>query len=557
MAVADDYLKLIQSFTIRSREGDLIPFRLNSAQRLVWDQYFAPRLNAKQRLWFVILKARREGISTLIEALILARSILADGVRARVIASASDNTTEIWTMAKTMWEESWVAPMGSKVAQTLIFGRSRIDVQTAGSPNAARGLDITLLHGSEVATWPKPETWMATMQCLPDHDETMCFLESTANGKAGQGALFHKEWTRAEKGESDFTPIFLPWFALDEYTMDGVDLGDLDEEEQALIKAYGLSDGQLRWRRGTIRNKCEGDVEKFHQEYPSTAEEAFVQSGRPFFTTVQLLPYWKQVKKGTRYTVLPSGKWIKDSRGPWEVFVEPIPGKQYGLGADSSMGLTDNENDDTHSLSTGCLLDWDSLEVVATYEASAAPYLQARDLVGMAKSYNNALICPEVQANSGGGGVELLIFIQELDYWHIHGWKQADKAKNRHDYHTLGWATNAKTRPRMLSRIREVITEQSVTIYSERLLKQLANFGMSDADRWEALHGHDDLLFAFGIALVSRTENFMPVPANGPDADLDWKREGIISRSEPNTARAWLEQRRNTQNEYEPSYLEM
>lgn len=556
MTRSQTYLALMQSFTIRNREGVLVPFTLNSAQRVVWTQYFAPAIDGNRRLWFIILKARREGISTLIEALMLAHCLMKDGIHGLVMASATKNTKEIWQMARTMWHESWIHPMGMAANKELHFGRSILGIQTAGTAGAARGTDVTILHGSEVSTWPKPETWLATVQCLPDHDDTMCFLESTANGKAGQGALFYSEWSRAEREESDFVPIFLPWFALDEYALAGLPIEDADEEERALRETYALTDDQLRWRRATIRNKCEGDLEKFHQEYPATAEEAFVQSGRPFFTTAQLLPFWKDVRKGERYEVTPEGKWIKAPKGPWEVFVDPMAGKQYGLGADSSMGM----EGESHSLSTGVMLDWESLEVVATYEASAPPHLQAKDLVGMAKSYNNALICPEVQANSGGGGVELLIFIQELDYWQIHGWKHADKAKNRHEYHLLGWATNSKTRPRMLARIREVITEKSVTIYSDRLLKQLANFGMTDADRWEALHGHDDLLFAFGIALVSRTENYLPVTPGTLLEEMDWKRERIATHRDPTVAAAWKELRRQAEQSFEHekvSYLEL
>jgi hypothetical protein len=48
-------------------------------------------------------------------------------------------------------------------------------------------------------------------------------------------------------------------------------------------------------------------------------------------------------------------------------------------------------------------------------------------------------------------------------------------------------------------------------------LKQLANFGENESGRTEALTGHDDLLFAFGIALCSRRENyFAPTTAAAP-----------------------------------------
>jgi hypothetical protein len=483
------YLSLITSLSIRNRHGKIIPFVLNSAQRVVWERYIAPRLDQNLKLWFIILKARREGVSTLLEALMLAHCVLRDGIHGLVMASKASNTKEIWQMAQTMWEHSWVKSLGEPINKELFFGRSKLGVQTAGTPDAARGLDVTILHGSEVASWPKPETWVATVQCLPDHDDTFCFLESTAKGKTGEGELFYNEWGRAERHESDFIPVFLPWFALDEYRMDGADLGGLDDEERALKKAFALDDAQLRWRRAIIRTKCEGDEEKFHQEYPATAEEAFIQSGRPFFSTAQLLPYHQSIRPGQNYSVEPHGRWHRDPHGPWQIYVEPVDGHRYGIGADSSMGLAESTRDEGHSLSTGVILDWDSLEVVGVYEAGSAPHVQAKDLVGMARIYNDALLCPEVEASGGGGGRELLVYIMEQDYYLIHGWKHMDRATNRHAFSHLGWCTNSRTRPQMFARIREVVLEQSLTIYSAALLKQLANVGYSDANRLEALKG--------------------------------------------------------------------
>jgi len=69
----------------------------------------------------------------------------------------------------------------------------------------------------------------------------------------------------------------------------------------------------------------------------------------------------------------------------------------------------------------------------------------------------------------------------------------------------------------MIARIREVINERTCTLHSVTLLKQLANFGENESGRCEALSGHDDLLFAFGIALCSRRENYFPTAAQAPD----------------------------------------
>ena len=83
----------------------------------------------------------------------------------------------------------------------------------------------------------------------------------------------------------------------------------------------------------------------------------------------------------------------------------------------------------------------------------------------------------------------------------------------------------------MIARIREVINERSTIIHSEKLLKQLSAFGESDSGKLEALAGHDDLLFAWGIALMSRSENYFPSsPTLWTPPAVDLQSLGVRSR---------------------------
>ena len=73
----------------------------------------------------------------------------------------------------------------------------------------------------------------------------------------------------------------------------------------------------------------------------------------------------------------------------------------------------------------------------------------------------------------------------------------------------------------MLARVREAVMEGSAVIHSAKLLRQLADFGENDSGRLEARVGHDDLLFAWGIALMSRSENYF-VAGTHPVATPGW-----------------------------------
>lgn len=507
------------------------PLRYNTAQQDVWSKV-ADRIDRLQPIRLIILKSRREGISTAIESWLLTFIASMPNVNALITAHQKDAAKEIFAMSKLFVTSS---PLLARVAtvdrDTITIGRSRLKVATAGSPESQRGVDLTAWHSSEAAQYDHPEVMLATMQCLPQRDDVFSIgvIESTANGKTGSGEMFYDEWCRAEAGESDWLPIFLPWHEFTDYRIKGAKIEQPTAEEFALRERFELTDEQLAWRRWAVRNKCHGDEDLANQEYPPTADRAFVATGRPFFRPEQMLPFGKYVRKGHLGVVTPDGEWSQQTKGWLEVFQYPKPGHTYLIGADSSMGLEEDDRGKSPSSSAAEVLDMETLEQVAEYDFRSPPHIFAAHLAGIGRFYNTALQVPEVQSSGGGGGRELLVYLRETyGYWNIHHWKHPDRV-NRQDSQLLGWETTSKTRPRMLARMREVVLEQSAIIHSKRLLAQLENFGYSDAGRTEALSGHDDLLFAWGIALVSRFENYyvMPPVASGPVEKVDWEHLGI------------------------------
>jgi hypothetical protein len=84
----------------------------------------------------------------------------------------------------------------------------------------------------------------------------------------------------------DFYPFFIAWFEEPENRIEGVTwdaLEGLDEREERLRDRYGVDAEQLAWRRWAIRSQLGGDSDRFDQEYPESADVAFLSSGRPFF----------------------------------------------------------------------------------------------------------------------------------------------------------------------------------------------------------------------------------------------------------------------------------
>ena len=168
-------------------------------------------------------------------------------------------------------------------------------------------------------------------------------------------------WGQAIRGENEFIPIFLPWFTeplykkgfpsdveLEQFKdeVNRYDIGVNGEKvhttEYNLMKKFNLTYEQLNWRRYTIANKCNGDLDKFKQEYPSTPEEAFIASGRPKFNIKALNKYAEKTKEGTRgYLLEENGMLIfePDEKGYIEIWEEPDPYKSYSIGADVAEGL--------------------------------------------------------------------------------------------------------------------------------------------------------------------------------------------------------------------------
>src|SRR5690606_4193267 len=128
----------------------------------------------------------------------------------------------------------------SDSAKELAFSHngSGYKVSTAGSKGTGRGSTVHYFHGSEVAFWPNAEKHAAgVLQAVPQGNATEVILESTANGVGG---YFHTQWRKAEKGESDFIAIFVPWFWQSEYRTRCPDDFEFSESEQHYAEVYQL-----------------------------------------------------------------------------------------------------------------------------------------------------------------------------------------------------------------------------------------------------------------------------------------------------------------------------
>lgn len=220
------------------------------------------------------------------------------GVQAFILTHAQAATDNLFGMAARFLEHLPPAlrpHTGAANAKELYFDHldSGFTVATAGAKGAGRASTIQLFHGSEVAHWVNSAEHAAgALQAVPNVDGTEVVLESTANGVGG---LFYDMAMAAQRGESEYQLIFLPWFWHDEYRTKPPENWTAPGAFTKYGDAHKLKLEQLFWayqKNAELAQACGGSPDEpcwlFRQEFPATASEAFQLSGHESFIRGEL-----------------------------------------------------------------------------------------------------------------------------------------------------------------------------------------------------------------------------------------------------------------------------
>jgi hypothetical protein len=289
--ISDDELYCARNLKIRTKEGEILPFVWNDAQRILHERLEA---QAAEKGWVrvITLKGRQQGISTYTAARFYKRTCMGFGKRTMILTHLDAATQNLFGMAKTFFElsDATLRPTTKANSGTeLSFAklRSGYKVATAGSPGAGRSDTIQYLHGSEMAFWPNAQKIMAGLgQTVPLIEGSEVVIESTANG---MGNLFHQMWVMAVAGKSDYMAVFIPWFVERGYRRTPPKGFELSEDDNEYMEAYNLDEEQMAWRRAKIDTDFAGDEDWFNQEYPATPDLAFQKVGhKPLIKTVKV-----------------------------------------------------------------------------------------------------------------------------------------------------------------------------------------------------------------------------------------------------------------------------
>lgn len=530
--------KYIESFLkIRAKNQKIIPFKINQPQMKLYNTIKELKQQGKP-VRIIILKARQMGFSTLTEAILFKEAATHHNVNCGIIAHESRATNNLFTMSKLFYDylpDEMKPERRACNAQEIIFNdkentglNSKITCMTAGD-GAGRSGTYNILHLSEFAFWPgdKKVTLNGLMQAVPDNNKSIVIIESTANGFE-----YYKEmWDRAVSGESDFIPLFVAWYELDDYQKPYTGF-KLTQEEITLKETFNLSNDQLEWRRWCIRNNCGGDVEQFKQEYPSTPEEAFLNTGKCVFDTAEinkrLLETPKPIKVGyftydyndtlpsfgaiNPYNDLPypkhkisNIKWVNDPKGYIKIYEIPnTPAVvQYGIGGDTA-----GEGSDYF---TAHVINSKTLTQCAVLRKQLDPDLYVKQVYCLGMYYNKALLGIESNFDTFPNKE-----LQRLGYPKIYRREYEEKIGTPKKQE-LGFRTDLRTRPAIISYLTELVREHAELINDNDTLREMLVFIFNDEGRPEAQVGaHDDLVMGLAIAYriinqISYTQNAIEI----------------------------------------------
>ena len=468
--------------------GELIPFKLNEVQQIMHSM-MQRQLAEHNHVRMIVLKARRFGISTYVQGRYFRHAAMNHNKVVQITTHSKAATDVMFAMTRTMEQN---LPLEIK-PQLKYSGRrdlhwgseegglnSSYSLSTVGG-REVRGSKIDYLHCSEVASWSGggEDYLLGLLNCVVQGFETEAVIESTAQGVGG---VFHDMYWDAAEGNSGSERVFFPWYIYSHYTKPfnseeekekfknelGQDKRYGGEEESALldmyckydvgdeVKEFKITLENLNWRRQCIKTQCQNDLRKFHQEFPTTARESFVTTGRSVFNIDTLsslvlnsqklqrerpsegfhipVQAWKERGGGEKYII----EAMDD--GELQVWERPIPGKEYRIGADISEGIDVGRDTDW---SVGVVLDASNMDEVATIRIKIDPDLFAWQLASLGKWYNNAKLIVE----RNNHGLVTLKFLSDVHlYPDIYSEKILDERSSR-SARKLGFHTTVKSKP--------------------------------------------------------------------------------------------------------------
>jgi hypothetical protein len=451
------------------------------------------------------------------------------------------------------------------LASTLVIANAQ---EQAG---VAIGKTIRCGHFSEASRYPANDMWTADIEPSMNARDTRAIMESTAYGRGG---IFYNKWIAAEKGDDDWTPVFIPVYRVRKYSLP-IRKGETflrTPEEQTFrdkieqtgdgIGKFTIPDGFFNWQRRKIKayiaaeHSSEG-LFKYQEAFPPTPGVAFISSGFCAFPRHCLAeqesencvpPIWigeveyiSAEQPPEFHPPLPTPEQVKRgivSYRPEDILEKPehinrlwlweLPDSndaiRYYMGVDVAGGMGPDFSDaQVIRLGFGS----EPRVQVAEWHGWSNPSHLARVCAALGYWYNTAEIAVEYMKAGVTTGDELL---HQLDYPNLYRWRHEDKIGNTLTQH-VHWQTVQRTRENAINRVNEGLLDRTLIIRNKHLIEEMRNFGRLDGEsKAEGFEDTDDAVMAFVVALGASTQ--ARAQSNEPSSSMG-------ARLSPNIPKVW------------------
>jgi hypothetical protein len=507
----DKRWRLENLYVINTKSNGKRIFKLTRAQNHFLD-------NIRNRN--IILKSRQLGFSTLITLWILDETLFKPNKEALAIAHVKEGMTDIFD------KKAKFAIMNFPDEIKGIFdfktnSKTKLTIQFADGSQSTFGVALSgrsgtyqYVHISEYAKLSKmfpqraEEVMTGTLPAVPM--DGYVFMESTAEGASGSyydtymDALDAKSRGTEALFKVQFYPHFYNW------TWDDMELDNITE----VIPVSAMQRGNIDWesyqQQHSLTDKemtyyymrwlsLKKDVERLNQEYPTTADEAFISTGKPYFDQKKILECKMMVQEPEYFDVI--GREVVDVyAGPLMVWKKPQPKRAYVIGGDTAEGLHNGD------YSTLTVIDVETREIQAIYKSQIPPDEFYEVCIAVGNWYNNALLAVEVNKD----GLWVNNELERNGYTNLYYRQRIDDV-TKQVAQTFGWRTDRQSRDSMLTELRSVFTDVAFT--QAPLLDEMISFVRNARGKPEAVLGkHDDVIMATAIAYMVRklwyVENF-------------------------------------------------
>ena len=495
--------------------------------------------------FFVILKGRQLGVTTISLALDLYWHFINPGLQGTLTTDTEENR-EMFRSTLGMYMDglprAWKIPLDSHNRNQLVLkNRSRLFYQVAGlraKGSLGRGKAITYLHGTETSSWGDEEGLASLLASLAEtNPDRLYMFESTARGFN----LFHDMYVTAKRARTQ-RAIFCGWWRNQFYTADADTAvyktywdGRLTPEEREwtrdIKKLYGIeiNSRQMAWWRWKLTEGIK-DEALMYQEFPPTEDYAFVMTGTSFFSNSRCTDAMKLAKRekpdNYRYVM---GQLFQDTEvmrstdrlATLTVWEEPNDQAYYVIGADPAYGSSDWA--DRFCIQVfRCYADcMDQVAEFATSELNT--YQFAWVIAHLAGAYKNSTLNLEVNgpgqavinelrnlkrmaASMGqANGASLMNVLAHMQNYI---WRKNDTLGGISN--SIGWVTTGPSKERMLNYMKDYFERGMLSVKSLELIEEMKTITRQGGTIAASGRNKDDRVIATALACAAFAEQVQP-----------------------------------------------